>query len=270
MQAVGAALAWALIFPVENLGCWAKMPTKARGESLRRKGIHMAKQETGVVKTGKAISPAQEALQVTFVLKGNLKRAQLMYLFIAKGLANVRDRSLYAALGHKDMEDYAHQRLDLGRSSLFNYLRIYDWVSKSHPEWLGKNVKGRIPDLTDVGDLMWIEGALQHTELAPAKRTLLEGLRKKAVAGTLLQSELKTFRESEKPAKDLFVGFLTALRGVHKKAAGIAGMPPEVVSHLEAAINLIGNEKALKVAGLRMTSAGSYTVRTEASPLQSA
>ena len=215
----------------------------------------MAKKETGVVKSGKAISPAQEALQVTFVLKGNLKRAQLMYLFIAKELADVRDRSLYAALGHKDMEDYAHQRLDLGRSSLYNYLHIYDWVSKSHPEWLGKNVKGRIPDLTDVGDLMWIEGALQHTDLAPAKRTLLEGLRKKALAGTLRQSELKAFRATEKPAKDQFAGFLKTLRELRKKAARIAGMPPEAISHLDAAINLAGNEKALKVAGLRMTSA---------------
>ena len=214
----------------------------------------MATKGTGVVKSGKAVSPAQEALQVTFVLKGNLKRAQLMYLFIAKGLTDVRDRNLYAALGHKDMEDYAHQRLDLGRSSLFNYLRIYDWVSKSHPEWLGKNVKGRIPDLTDVGDLMWIEGALQHTDLAPAKRTLLEGLQKKATAGTLRQSELKAFRETEKPAKDQFAGFLTTLRGLRKKAAGIAGMPPEAVNHLDAAISLIGNEKALKVAGLRMPS----------------
>lgn len=215
----------------------------------------MATKETGVVKSGKAISPSQEALQVTFVLKGNLKRAQLMYLFIAKELAEVRDRSLYAALGHKDMEDYAHQRLDLGRSSLYNYLHIYDWVSKSHPEWLGKNVKGRIPDLTDVGDLMWIEGTLQHTDLPPTKRTLLEGLRKKALTGTLRQSELKAFREAEKPAKDQFAGFLKTLRGLRKKADGIAGMPPEAVSHLDAAINLVGNEKALKVAGLRMTAA---------------
>ena len=36
----------------------------------------MAGNTTG--KGGKVVTPAQEALQVTFVLKGNLKRAQLM------------------------------------------------------------------------------------------------------------------------------------------------------------------------------------------------
>ena len=214
----------------------------------------MAAKKTGAAKSGKAITPAQEALQVTFVLLGNLKRAQLMYLFIAKGLADVRDRSLYAALGHKDMADYAHQRLDLGRSSLYNYLHIYDWVSKSHPEWLGKNVKGRIPDLSDVGDLMWIESALQETDLPPAKRTALDGLQKRAMAGKLRQSELRTFKAEAKPAKDQFAGFLKTLRALRKKAAAITGMPPEAVNHLDAAISLVNNEMTLKVAGLRMTS----------------
>jgi len=212
----------------------------------------MATKKTGAAKSGKVISPAQEALQMTFVLKGNLKRAQLMYLFIAKGLAEVRDRSLYTALGHKDMEDYAHQRLDLGRSSLYNYLRIYDWVSKSHPEWLGKNVKGHIPDLSDVGDLMWIEGTLQHADLAPSKRTTLEGLQKKAMAGKLRESEMKVFKATEKPAKDQLAGFIKTLRGLRKKAVVIAGMPPEAVNHLDAAINLVANEKTMKIAGLRM------------------
>ncbi len=137
----------------------------------------MAAKKTSKKVAGKQTSPAQEALQITFVLMGNLKRAQLMYLFIARQLADVRDRSLYAALGHKDMEDYAHQRLDLGRSSLYNYLHIYDWVKQAHPEWLGKNVKGKIP-----------------------------------------------------------------------------GMPPEALSRLDAAINIVGNEKVMKVAGLHLVS----------------
>ena len=32
----------------------------------------------------------------------------------------------------------------------------------------------------------------------------------------------------------------------------VPGLPPEVLTHLDAAINLVSNEKVLKVAGLRM------------------
>jgi len=40
---------------------------------------------------------------------------------------------------------------------LGNYLHIYDWARTSHPEWLKKNAKGFIPDLSDAGNLIWIE-----------------------------------------------------------------------------------------------------------------
>ena len=202
----------------------------------------------------KQVTPAQEALQVTFVLKGNLKRAQLMYLFIARQLADVRDRSLYAALGHKDMVDYAHQRLDLGRTSLYNYLHIYDWVKLSHPEWLGKNVKGAIPDLSDIGDLMWIENAMAGKTLAPSRRAELEVLRKKALAGTLRQDEMEAFRREGRSAKDQLASFLADLQGLRKKGAKVAELPPEVLAHLDSAINLVSHEKTLKVARIARVS----------------
>jgi len=217
----------------------------------------MATKKTGRTKAGKQTSPAQEALQITFVLKGNLKRAQLMYLFIARQLAEVRDRSLYAALGHKDMADYAHQRLDLGRSSLYNYLHIFDWVKQAHPEWLGKNVKGHIPDLSDVADLMWIENALEDKSLAPAKRTALESHQKQALAGSLRRSELRAFKQEEKPSKDALAEVLTTLQALRKKAGKVAGIPPEVLAHLDAAINLATHEKAIKVAGFRLMTSSS-------------
>jgi hypothetical protein len=201
-------------------------------------------------KTVKVVTPVQEALQITFVLKGNLKRAQLMYLFIARQLAKVRERSLYAALGHKDMEEYAHQRLDLGRSSLYNYLHIYDWVSKSHPEWLGKNVKGKIPDLSDIADLMWIETALTRSNLDPQESVRLEALQKKALAGTLRRNEIRELKTAVKPVKDQLADFLAALRQLRKKAVGLPGLPPEAVPHLEAVIGLISNAQPLKVARL--------------------
>lgn len=206
---------------------------------------------------GKQTSPAQEALQITFVLKGNLKRAQLMYLFIARQLADVRDRSLYAALEHKDMEDYAHQRLDLGRSSLYNYLHIYDWVKQAHPEWLGKNVKGRIPDLSDVADLIWIENTLGGKSLDPSKRAALGAFQKQALAGTLRRSDLRAFKQEAKSPKDALVAFLSTLQALRKKAGKVAGIPPEILSHLDTAINLATHEKALKVAGIRLMTSSS-------------
>jgi hypothetical protein len=212
----------------------------------------MAAKKTSKKVAGKQTSPAQEALQITFVLMGNLKRAQLMYLFIARKLAEVRDRSLFAALGHKDMEDYAHQRLDLGRSSLYNYLHIYDWVKQAHPEWLGKNVKGKIPDLTDVANLMWIETTLAAPTLEPAKRVEAEALRKKALAGTLSRGELKDFKDTGKPVKDQVEALLSSLRSLRQKAGKIPGIPPEALSRLDAAINIMDNEKVMKVAGLHL------------------
>jgi hypothetical protein len=198
----------------------------------------------------KVVTPVQEALQITFILKGNLKRAQLMYLFIARQLAYVRDRSLFSALGHPNMEEYARQRLDLGRSSLFNYLRIYDWVAKSHPEWLEKKVKGKIPDLSDIGDLIWIESALAKPNLPAEQKNRLETLQKKALAGKLNRNEVRALKGEEKPAKDQVADFVAAFRQLRKKAGKIPGLPPEVGTQMDTVLNLIGHAQALKVARL--------------------
>jgi hypothetical protein len=95
------------------------------------------------------LSPAQRANQITFVLKGNLKNAQIAYLRVAAGLAKVRDERLYAALKFKNLEDYAADRLGLQRTSLYRYLQIYDWARKFHRGWLARKPKGFIPELTD-------------------------------------------------------------------------------------------------------------------------
>jgi transposase len=60
----------------------------------------------------------QEALEVTWTLKGHLKNAQVAYLRVGVLLAKVRDKKLYAALHHPDMESYAAERLHLARASL--------------------------------------------------------------------------------------------------------------------------------------------------------
>jgi len=61
----------------------------------------------------------QEALEITWVLKGHLKNAQISYLRAGAMLAKVRDKKLYSALQHPDIESYAETRLNLGRASLY-------------------------------------------------------------------------------------------------------------------------------------------------------
>ena len=90
------------------------MPAKVRKKS----GKPAAKRVLS--EAGKA---AQDANQVTWLLLGNLKNIRKMYLTICIQLARVRDQKLYAALHYPDMEQYARDRLNLGRSSLYNYLQ---------------------------------------------------------------------------------------------------------------------------------------------------
>ena len=69
--------------------------------------------------TPKPTTPTQEALQITWQLKGNLKNAQLAYLRVGALLTKVRDKNLYSELKHPSMEDYAEKRLQLGKTSLY-------------------------------------------------------------------------------------------------------------------------------------------------------
>src|SRR5436190_8713 len=59
---------------------------------------------------GRAPSPAQRAVQITFVLKGHLKNAQVAYIRVAALLARVRDEKLDRAPGHPTMDDYPAAR----------------------------------------------------------------------------------------------------------------------------------------------------------------
>ena len=136
----------------------------------------------------------QQALQVTWLLKGHLKNSQLAYLRVGALLARVRDEKLYAALKHPDIESYAEQRLHLGRASIYRYLQVYAWVGASHPEWLQPKPKGFIPSLADAAGLIWIEGKLAGRGLDPARRAALEALRQKGLDSSLTKKEVSTFR----------------------------------------------------------------------------
>lgn len=192
----------------------------------------------------------QDALQTTFVLKGTLKRVQLMYLQVGTLLVKVRNLKLYEALNHPDMETYARERLGLGRSSLYNYLRIHDWVSRSHPEWLKPKPAGFIPDLSDVGDLIWIESELAKPRLTASRRALLEKLREQGLAGKLRRSDIRKLRESENTVQGGLKKIVSQLKRVRRRATDLASVSPEVLAHIDAAIQMLMNDDALKVARL--------------------
>ena len=187
----------------------------------------------------------QEALQTTWVLNGILKRAQLTYLYIGKLLNEVREKKMWQALGHPDIEDYAEKRLHLRRSSLYRYLQVFDWVTENHPEWLQPKPQGFIPDLSDAADLMWIENELQRKDLSAEKRAALEVLRDKALNGELRDGELSRFRKKKHDPVDGLKSFLGKLRLLRRQGAQLTKMPPEVLAHLDSAIGILTNDLPL-------------------------
>ncbi len=183
----------------------------------------------------------QEALQVTWLLKGNLKNAQLSYIRVGILLARVRDEKLFSALKHPDIESYGEARLSLKRASLFRYLQVHDWIAEFHPEWLLPKPKGFIPELNDAFDLIWIDSELARPELPAKTKTDLQGLKKKALAGTLAKSELVPYRRKGRKGSDARKAFVSKLRLLRRRGAQLSGMPAETISHLDAAIDSLMN-----------------------------
>ncbi len=148
------------------------------------------------------LSPAQRANQITYFLKGDLKRIQIAYIRAGSKLAQIRDEKLYRALKHATLEEYAQKRLGLGRSALYRYLQIYDWVRKDHPGWLAERPKGFIPELTDAYGLLWIEEQLENEHLGPQTRKDLEALRRKALEGKLTKEDVEAFKKRGNERRD--------------------------------------------------------------------
>ena len=204
---------------------------------------------------------AQDANQVTWLLLGNLKNIRKMYLIICIQLARVRDEKLYAALHYPDMEQYARDRLNLGRSSLYNYLQIYDWASKTHPDWLDPKAKGPQLDFSDAGDLMWIEKELAQPDITEARQATLATLQQKALSGKLIRTEVRKLRKPPKTEQNSLKSVISKLRLIRGRAAELANMPPEAIQHVDAAIQILVNESALKVAGLDSLNLGNQIWR---------
>jgi hypothetical protein len=194
-------------------------------------------------------SPAQRAVQITFVLKGHLKNIQLSYLRAAALLARMRDERLYRALKHETIEEYAAARLGLQRSALFRYLQIYDWVRASHPAWLARRPKGFIPELTDAHALMWIERRLARPRLSESQRAELEALRRKALAGKLSEREFAEFRRKGQARPTALMALLAGLKTLAQRASRTGGVPTSIVDALRDLIRDV--ERAIGGAAIR-------------------
>lgn len=207
------------------------------------------RRRTSAAKAEKVKTPSQEALELTWVLKGNLKNAQVSYLRIGSLLAQIRDRQLYGALHHDSIEAYAEERLNLGRTSLYRYLQVHDWAAASHPDWLQPKPAGFIPDLSDAGDLMWIEKQLAAKDVAATTRAKLVELQSKALKGQLRQRELDAFRKQAGARTDAVGTFLSKLRTLRRSGLQLKQLPPEAIAKLDAAIEVIVNAMAVQKAG---------------------
>jgi hypothetical protein len=200
----------------------------------------------------KKLSPAQIAAQLTWQLKGDLKNAQIAYLRVAVKLARVRAGKMYADLKHENLEQYAKEELRLGRSSLYNYLRVYDWVLKNHKEWLEPHPKGFIPDLNDAIDAMSIEKELAKKNLQAKKRKTLTELHTKALDGNLKDDDLEAFRRRSLSQKNDIDGIIERQRTLRNQTARQRELA-DAVSLMDSTIKVLENHRVLSTAGLIRT-----------------
>jgi hypothetical protein len=197
-------------------------------------------------------------VQVTFVLKGHLKNAQIAYLRVAKLLAKVRDEKLDRALGYEKLEDYAAARLGLQRSALYKYLQLYDWARDFHREWLVNKPKGFIPELSDAYALMWIERRLKGEHFADDLRRELQRMRAKALSGKLTDAEFRALRDRGQAHATPLRALLLTLRASQRRAARVPNFPAELRSELDRFIERVAAmlESARRVVALRDLSRG--------------
>jgi hypothetical protein len=186
------------------------------------------------------MTPGISPEQITEFLKTALQTVRIAYLNVGMLLVRVRDNKLYAPLGHANLESYAKERLKLGRASLYNYLRVYDWVVKNHPEWLDPAPGTFIPDLYDACDLIWIDKELTQKGVSPEARAGLEKLKGKALAGELKKTDRAVFRSrTHHSKKDGLKTFLSKLRALRAEGVKLSGMPSEIIASLDADIEMI-------------------------------
>ena len=77
-------------------------------------------------------------------------------------------------------------------------LWFYEWVLANRKKWLEDGAK--IPDMSDIGGLVWIDQELAKKELEPARKATLEVLQKKAEDGELRRKGDRFFIPSSQVA----------------------------------------------------------------------
>ncbi len=191
------------------------------------------------------------AEEITEFLKGALQADRIAHIFVGRLLAKVRDNKLYAKLGDANLEAYARVRLQLGKTSLYNYLRVYDWVAQNQPAWLEPGPTTFIPDLNDLLGLIWIDKELGRNDLGSAAKAGLTLLKGKAMTGSLKDAEMTAFRDrTRNTAEDGRKAFLSRMRKLRTDGAELAGMPHEVISGLDELIAILKNAMAHPVLNL--------------------
>lgn len=199
------------------------------------------------------LSPAQQAVReagrITGELVGNIQNAQKAFLRIGQLLTDVRDRKLYEPLHDADMEAYAAHRLNLSPTSLYRYMKTYAWVRERHPEWLEPGTKVRIPDLSEIGGLIWIENELQKKDLDPSRKAALEALRQKALEGHLTRKELREFKRRNTAPDKAKRAYLAKMRNLRREGTK-REIDAKVLGFLDQAISTLEHELMLDVAGM--------------------
>jgi len=127
---------------------------------------------------------------------------------------------------------------------------IHDWAAKKHPDWLDPKAKGPKLDFSDVGDLMWIEKELSQPDLTESKQAKLKELQQKAMEGNLKRAEVRVLRKPTNTVQNSLKNVISKLKLVRGRAAELANMPREALQHIDAAIEILANENAIRVACL--------------------
>jgi hypothetical protein len=217
-------------------------PDRLREEERMAGSKSAGKKSSSKAAAGTARMTPWQVGQLTGKLAGDLKNVQVAYIRVGIGFVRVRDEKFYLILRNPDLADYVLARLHLATASLYRYLQVHDWIKASHPEWLEPHPKGRVPDLTDATDLMWIERQLSKKGMAPETTADLKGLQEKALDGRLKKGELSRYRRQGRQSTDATLKSLLAkLRLLRRQAERVKSTPPEALAKLDDAIEIVLN-----------------------------
>lgn len=205
---------------------------------------------TAKSKTEKKWSPAQLAVQEAGKITGDivcsLQRVRKEFLKVGQLLTDVRDRKIHETL-HHDMESYAAEHLDLSPASMYRYMKVYAWVREKHPEWLVPGA--RIPDMSAIAGLIWVDQQLEKKDLAPSRKDALEAVKEKAKDGKLPRKELRAFMRRSNSSDKAQRKYLAKLRALRREGTK-REIDPKVLAFLDQAISTMENDLVAETAGL--------------------